>query len=128
MGAGRVPPGPLSFGEGLMHAIRRIFLGLSLPIVAGGAIRPALAADSVPAIVRTQCQNCHGVDGVAVLPGAANLSGQQKEYLVAQLRAYRAGSRRNDQMTFIAKPLTDADIETASDWYSSIKVTVTLPK
>ncbi len=79
-------------------------------------------------MVQTLCQNCHGADGVAVLPGAANLSGQQKEYLVAQLRAFRSGSRRNDQMSIIAKPLTDADIDNVSEWYSSIKVTVTPPK
>ncbi|HUJ87553.1 MAG TPA: cytochrome c [Burkholderiales bacterium] len=93
----------------------------SLPGTAG-------AADAAPHLVRTLCQTCHGLDGVAVLQGAANLSGQQKEYLVEQLRAYRSGRRRNEQMTIIAKPLTDDDIEKLSEWYSSIKVTVETPK
>ena len=78
--------------------------------------------------MQTQCQNCHGEDGVAVLPGAANLSGQQKEYLIEQLRAFRAGRRQNPQMSVIAKSLTDEDIEQLSDWYSSIKITVEKPK
>ncbi|MGZ5662263.1 MAG: c-type cytochrome, partial [Usitatibacter sp.] len=86
---------------------------------------PAAAAR---AKVQALCQNCHGENGVAVLPGAANLSGQQKEYLTAQLRAYRSGSRRNDQMSIVAKTLTDADIENLAEWYSAIKVTVEMPK
>lgn len=104
----------------------------ALPLLAavfGLAIDPALAGGAtVPAKVKTLCANCHGVDGVAVLPGAANLSGQQKEYLRDQLRAYRSGARQNPQMSIIAKSLTDNDIETLAGWYSSIKVTVEKPK
>lgn len=94
---------------------------LSLAAAAAGAAQ-------MPAQVKTLCQNCHGADGVAVLPGAANLSGQQREYLRAQLRAFRSGSRQNPQMSVVAKTLTDADIEALSDWYSAIKVTVEAPK
>jgi cytochrome c553 len=78
--------------------------------------------------VLTLCQNCHGEDGRAILPGAANLSGQQKEYIVEQLRAFRSGSRRNEQMSVVAKTLSDADIENVAEWYSGIKVTVEMPK
>lgn len=87
-----------------------------------------LADGGPPHLVQALCQNCHGVDGVAVLPGAANLSGQQREYLVEQLRAFRSGTRQNPQMTVIAKSLTEQDIEDLSLWYSSIKVTVEKPK
>ena len=78
--------------------------------------------------MQTLCENCHGVDGIATLPGAANLSGQQKEYLREQLRAFRSGSRQNPQMNVIAKTLTDADIENLSDWYAAFKITVETPK
>ncbi|MGA8006436.1 MAG: cytochrome c [Burkholderiales bacterium] len=87
-----------------------------------------LADGGPPHLVQALCQNCHGVDGVAVLPGAANLSGQQREYLIEQLRAFRSGKRQNPQMTVIAKSLTEQDIEDVSLWYSSIKVTVEKPK
>jgi len=98
--------------------------------LSGSLIEPALAGDAVAggAKARAACQNCHGEDGVAVLPGAANLSGQQKEYLREQLRAYRSGSRRNPQMSVVAKSLTDADIDNLAEWYSSIKITVEMPK
>lgn len=77
--------------------------------------------------VETVCQTCHGVDGKATIPMAANLSGQQKEYIIAQLEAYRSGKRKHEQMTIIAKMLSDEDIENVAEWYSSIKVTIELP-
>lgn len=90
----------------------------------------ALAADMVAARNKVQalCQVCHGIDGVAILSEAANLSGQQQGYLVAQLRAYRSGSRKDPQMSIISKSLTDVDIENLAAWYSSIKITVEPPK
>lgn len=115
-----------------MQISKTACLALSLPLAAaaGFPIGPALAGDlaAARAKVQTTCQNCHGEDGVAVLPGAANLSGQQKEYLVQQLRAYRSGSRKDPQMSIIAKALTDADIENLAEWYSAIKVTVEKPR
>ena len=98
--------------------------------LAGASIEPARAGDAAAgrAEVRAVCQTCHGEDGKATLARAGNLSGQQKEYLVEQLRAFRSGSRRNEQMSIIAKSLTDADIENVSEWYSSIKVTIEVPK
>jgi len=105
-------------------------LSLLLAAVSGSLLEPALAGDAPAArtMARSLCQNCHGEDGVAVVPGAANLSGQQKEYLRQQLHAYRSGGRRDAQMNIVAKTLTDADIENLADWYSSIKITVEMPK
>ncbi len=77
--------------------------------------------------VRMLCANCHGYDGVASLPGAANLSGQQEIYLKQQLKAYRSGERKNPMMTVVAKSLSDEDIDQLSGWYASIKVTVEPP-
>ena len=63
-----------------------------------------------------------------MLPGAADLSGQQKQYIAQQLRAYRSGRRQNEQMSIISKSLTDAEIENLAAWYSRIKLTVQVPK
>jgi cytochrome c553 len=79
---------------------------------------------AAPDKVRAVCRNCHGENGVAVQAGAANLAGQQKEYLTRQLRAFRSGSRQDPQMSTVAKTLTDADIEAMAEWYSAVKVTV----
>mgnify|MGYP000879582104 CR=1 FL=1 len=90
---------------------------------------PVQASDleSVKNKVRMMCANCHGYDGVANLPGAANLSGQQEIYLKQQLKAYRSGARVNPMMTVVAKSLSDDDIDQLSAWYANIQVTVEPP-
>ncbi len=73
------------------------------------------------------CALCHGQFGVATMPGAPNLAGQQAIYLSEQLKNYRSGKRHHEVMSYIAKPLTDAEITQLAAWYSSIKVTVEAP-
>jgi cytochrome c553 len=70
------------------------------------------------------CAVCHGPLGIATVPDAPNLAGQPAPYVVAQLQAYRAGTRKHEVMTLMAKPLTDADIENLAAWFSSLKVQV----
>ena len=73
------------------------------------------------------CALCHGPNGLATMPGAPNLAGQQSIYLSEQLKNYRSGKRQHEVMSYIAKPLTDAEINQLATWYSSIKVTVEAP-
>jgi len=94
----------------------------------GSLLHSPRAAAQAPAKVKVLCQNCHGLDGVAVMPGAANLSGQQKEYLREQLRQFRSGQCQNPQMDVVAKTLSDAEIDELAEWYSGIKVSVEAPK
>ena len=74
------------------------------------------------------CQVCHGMDGRATQPMVPHISGQQKEYLVAELKAYRSGKRQHEQMSIVVKMLTDEDIDNVSEWYSSIKVSIEMPE
>jgi cytochrome c553 len=73
------------------------------------------------------CALCHGPNGVATLPNAPNLAGQQAFYLSEQLKSYRSGKRQNEVMGVIAKPLTDPEISQLAAWYSAIKITVETP-
>ena len=73
------------------------------------------------------CALCHGFNGVATMPGAPNLAGQNAIYLSEQLKNYRSGKRHHEVMTYIAKPLTDAEIAQLAAWFSSIKVSVETP-
>lgn len=70
------------------------------------------------------CVLCHGANGIATLPNAPNLAGQQALYLTEQLKNYRSGKRQHEVMGYIAKNLTDLEITQLAAWYSSIKVTV----
>lgn len=73
------------------------------------------------------CSLCHGHNGVASLPNAPNLAGQQAIYLNEQLRNYRSGKRQNEVMNMIAKQLTDSEIAQLAAWFSAVKVTVEEP-
>ncbi len=64
-----------------------------------------------------QCAACHGADGIAVLPEAPNLAGQVEGYLVKTLKDYRSGARKHEQMSVMAKTLSDRDIENLAAYY-----------
>lgn len=77
--------------------------------------------------VMLKCQVCHGKDGLAKVPDAPNIAGQKEAYLIRALTAFKAGERKNEQMTVVTKGLSDEDIANVAAYYSSIKVTVEVP-
>lgn len=65
------------------------------------------------------CVSCHGPGNRGVGGDFPQIAGQLPEYIKAQLRAYRDGSRANDPidlMGAIARRMTDHDIEAVSAW------------
>lgn len=92
-------------------------------------VSPCRADDIAAGRAKAQlCAVCHGPVGIATHPQAPNLAGQPMNYLIEQLKAFRAGQRRNEMMDLMAKPLTDAEIEQLSAWYSAIRVEATPPR
>jgi len=99
-----------------------------------GAAIAALALAAAPAgaqdlragraVAGRTCAACHGVDGIAKLPEAANLAGQDATYLTRQLQAFREGTRQHEQMSVIAKGLTDAQIADVTAWYNAVQIEV----
>ncbi len=79
------------------------------------------------AIATKICQQCHGVDGLALIDEAPNLAGQKGSYLARQLRAFRSGERSDPKMSPTAIRLSDDDIANVVEWYASIEVSVTPP-
>lgn len=67
------------------------------------------------------CAACHGKSGIGIIPLYPNLAGQKREYLAAQLRAFRDGSRKNPIMSPMAVHLSDADIDNLAAYLSSLK-------
>ncbi len=72
------------------------------------------------------CVSCHGKNGKGQAPGIATypvIGGQHKEYLRAQLQHWRSGERSNSPdgvMNKVAKNLTDAEIESLTDYISGL--------
>ena len=105
---------------------RRLLAVLAgLAAVCDVSITPAAAQDAVAGRRKAAaCQTCHGIDGIATLPGAPNLAGQPAAYLVRALRAYRSGERRDEVMAVAAKPLSDDDIRDLAAYYAAIQIEV----
>jgi cytochrome c553 len=67
------------------------------------------------------CVACHGKNGIGLIDLYPNLAGQKREYLAAQLRAFRDGSRKNPIMSPMAAHLADSDIENLAAYFASLK-------
>jgi len=86
---------------------------------------PAVAADVKAGRAKAlACQACHGLDGLSKVPDAPNLAGQTEPYLVAQLRAFRSGERKNEAMSVVAASLSDGDIDNLAAYFAAIEVKV----
>ena len=68
------------------------------------------------------CTPCHGADGIAVAPNAPHIAGENAAYLSAQLKAFRDGDRQHDQMSIIARGLSDEDIANLALWFSMFEI------
>ena len=97
---------------------------LSAPVLSGSASAGDAKAGRKAAVA---CQTCHGLDGLSKLPEAPNLAGQVEPYLVKALNEYRDGTRRNEIMNVVAKPLSDAEIANLAAYYSGIAIDVLPP-
>ncbi|WP_296924006.1 c-type cytochrome [Polaromonas sp.] len=68
------------------------------------------------------CANCHGTDGRAV-PGSSvlPLAGMDKNYLAAQMQAFKTGTRPATVMHQISKGYSDAQIDTLAGYFVAQK-------
>ncbi len=66
------------------------------------------------------CGACHGMNGISSNEIWPNLAGQKAGYLVAQMKAFRDGQRKNPMMSPMAAPLSDTDIDNLAAYYSSL--------
>jgi cytochrome c553 len=64
------------------------------------------------------CAACHGATGVTRMPGSANLIGEDPQYLVAAMKDYKTGQRKNDTMKAMLAALGDADMNDIALFYA----------
>jgi len=67
------------------------------------------------------CVACHGPEGKSSNPLWPNLAGQKDQYIMKQLKAFRAGERTDPLMSPMAAGLSDEDIENLAAYFSSIQ-------
>ncbi|EEY44703.1 cytochrome c553 [Vibrio mimicus VM223] len=89
--------------------------------MSGSVLAGDVAAGQAKAAV---CAACHGMDGVAVIPGYPNLKGQNEQYIISSVKAYK-NKERNGGLAAVmqaqAMMLSDDDIANLAAYYSSLK-------
>jgi cytochrome c553 len=76
-------------------------------------------ASGVPA-----CAGCHGPAGAGIPSQYPRIAGQFAEYIDAQLKAFRAGSRSNDpngMMRGVAARMTDNEIRAVAEYAAGLR-------
>lgn len=64
------------------------------------------------------CVACHGPDGNSTNPEWPNIAGQHPEYIVKQLKDFKAGKRENALMAGVAAQLSEHDMENLAAYFS----------
>lgn len=117
--------------DAMLQALADHFASLDLPYPPplSGAAAPevlrrgeTLARQGDAAARLPACASCHGSRLTGTLPSVPSLLGLPRDYLIAQLGAWRTGSRRSrppDCMAEVARRLAPADIGALGQWLSS---------
>ncbi len=93
-------------------------LAASFPGHAQTASAQALYTRSLAAT----CANCHGTDGRTVQGSSVlPLAGLDKNYLVAQMQAFKTGTRPATVMHQISKGYSDAQIDIIAGYFAAQK-------
>jgi cytochrome c553 len=87
------------------------------PAAAGGG---APTADPVQAgkTASAPCAGCHGETGISRTPGIPSLVALDPQYLVAAMKAYKTGQRKNDMMKSMMAAVADADFDNIALYYA----------
>lgn len=64
------------------------------------------------------CQACHGGNGIPPDKSTPVIAGQLEGYLYLQLRDYKSGARKNDQMGPVAQVLERSDMLALAEFFS----------
>jgi cytochrome c553 len=90
------------------------------PIATSGAKPAPARLDPVQAgkAAAGACAGCHGDAGISRTPGMPSLVGLDPKYLVAAMKAYKSGQRKNDTMKSILSALGDGDLSNIALYYA----------
>ncbi|MEL4246640.1 c-type cytochrome [Shewanella xiamenensis] len=63
------------------------------------------------------CKACHGESGMSRFEHISNIGWQNSDYLLKQLRAFKAGTRQDPTMTKVAQLLSEADMQQMAEYF-----------
>ncbi|CAH0524961.1 hypothetical protein VHP8226_00638 [Vibrio hippocampi] len=103
---------------------KRLMLSTALIVSLVGM--PAMAAGDAAAgkAKSAVCAACHGTDGIAIIPGYPNLKGQNEQYLISSMNAYKSKERNGGLSVLMqaqASMLSDQDIANLAAYYANMK-------
>jgi len=75
----------------------------------------------VPEVVKTNCERCHGVDGLATQPGMPHLNGQLDSYLKDALLKYQKGRLPTAVVDHVPPSFGEVEVAAISSYYAGIK-------
>jgi cytochrome c len=107
--------------------LRTAIAGISVAVMSLGGSLAAMAAatDGVALYFKYTCYTCHGNDAkTPLLPMYPKLAGQNKEYIIAQMKDIKSGKRNNGNsatMKGIMYGVTEQEIETIAEWLASLE-------
>lgn len=102
--------------------MKKVFLVAAALAVMGTASSAFAAGDAAAGQAKAAaCAACHGPDGNSFNPEWPKLAGQHPDYIVKQLKDFKAGVRQNPLMSPMAAPLSDQDILDLAAFFSSQK-------
>jgi cytochrome c553 len=64
------------------------------------------------------CAGCHGDGGISKTPGMPSLVGLDPKYLIAAMKAYKSGQRKNDMMKSMLVSVTDASMNNIALYFA----------
>ncbi|MGD8112268.1 c-type cytochrome [Vibrio sp. TRT 17S01] len=103
--------------------MKKVALGIIIGIgmIGGQAVAGDIDAGKAKAMV---CAACHGADGMATIPGYPHLKGQNEQYIISSIKAYKNKERTGGLAAVMqaqAALLNDDDIANLAAYYSSLK-------
>jgi cytochrome c553 len=95
---------------------------ITAALVAGVA-SPVEAQEDMyyPRSLAANCFTCHGTDGHSVGGVPPSLAGQDRNYLLQQMKEFKAGTRPATIMHQQAKGYTDQQLEAIAGYFAGIK-------
>jgi cytochrome c553 len=81
--------------------------------------RPAEDGQALIKDITAKCNRCHANDIYNPALAIPSINGQDQDYLILALRAYRDGKRENSLMHNMSVPYSDAIIESLASYYAN---------